>query len=84
MLFGILAVLNRKLRAAVKTAKAHNAPVLNPNRVLIPHLNRLHGAFLCTQSAADATFLNTEIRCAPNLFVIDWFSNLFGDKCRSA
>ena len=61
MLLGVLAVLNGKLRAAVQASEAHYALVLDPNRLSIPHLDCLNGAFLCARSAADAGVLHMKM-----------------------
>ena len=49
-----VAVPDRKLRAAVQAAEAHDAFFLDPDRAPALHLNCLHGAFLCAQPAPDA------------------------------
>ena len=65
-----VAVLDGKLRAAVQAAEAHDASLLDPSRLFLPHFDRLHGAFSGAQPAADAGVLHVEIGRAPHPVVI--------------
>ena len=54
-------VFNCKAGTAVQAAKAHDALVPDPHRLLIPHCNRPGGAFAGTQAASDAGVCYVEI-----------------------
>lgn len=68
MLLRVPAILYGKLGAAVQTAEAHHAFVLDPDGLACLHFDGLHRAFLCAQSAAYAALLYVKMRrppCAP-------------------
>ena len=45
MFFRIFSILNSKLGTTVQTTQTHDTFVLDPNRLFVPHFNRLHRAF---------------------------------------
>ena len=63
VLLRALAILDRKFRTMVQTAKTHDAFILDPNRSFLPNLDGGNGAIPSAQSIADAGIFYCEMTC---------------------
>ena len=84
MLFRFATVLDRKFWAAVQASEAHDAFLLDPDRLFAPQLDGLHRAFLRAQPTADAAVFHMEMGGAPHLVVVDRRGDPFCDEGRCA
>ena len=66
---GAAVVLDGELRAAVQAAEAHHAAILDPDGMLVLHLNGLNRTFLGAKSAADAVPVRRQVACFSRTFV---------------
>ena len=64
------AILDCKAGAAVQAAQAHDALILDPDRLFIPHFNGLHRALLDAESAANAAILHMKMGGSPYMVII--------------
>ena len=64
MLFGgTTAILNGKFRAMMQTPQTKGTSVLYPDRLTIPHLNRLYRTFRRTKTTAYAAVFQMQVLC---------------------